>query len=520
MHPSRAAKIAATIGAALLFAALVLRALSIGYTLSALGTQVQADAPDLPPVGSYQIINGGTEILFRQGDADNPQEQPRWYSMPVEGGTITPWSVPQLPPDLQPLFEVADGAVRLQRQPAAQPVTVSPANETVMEATPSPDGNALAFTTQLSGERWRLYVADSSGDLVWIGEEAVYYDLDWSPDSEALAFIAPRQGVDQVFSVDADGQNYRSLTSGPMRKSSPRWSPDGAVIAYTAANPLGEEFNSIGQATPTPAPLIMETGGAQPYTLQYQGVAPTGAVHAVDADGGNQRVLAEPATMPYNPGWIVTEDGMELAYAARLVGQASTAFLYAADLKGGTRQVYPPVSLDALECPAAFPVETGAVPRLTLSNSGRVPIDLPLMLSAQGSPIAYGETDSSEAQRLETVTLLPGEPHVFEWPVQAARAALIRPGEGPTSGRVTYVSAAPNLEPPFPIRELHCSAPNTYLGLPNLPVLWATLPMMLVGMLLCVPRLMQVRRGLWWFLWGASLIVFLILAAFEARINI
>ena len=83
----------------------------------------------------------------------------------------------------------------------------------------SPDGKHIAFSSNRSGTRLRIYVADSSGrNPVAITQPAAGDDFipAWSPDGTRIVFErrAPTRDSFNLFIVDADGTHERQLTHG------------------------------------------------------------------------------------------------------------------------------------------------------------------------------------------------------------------------------------------------------------------------------------------------------------------
>ena len=530
MHPTRAASLLAALGAALIAAALLLRALSLGQAFAASTEAFQPAAvpilttpaaeqepgeeeaaaqpsptpqptptplPVLPALGGYRAAEDGQTIYFIQAPPSAPRTLVSWYSMPADGGVPAIGTAP--PSDLRP-FRVASGQAYVFLS-ASRMQAGSPPGERVTEARRSPDGRALAFTAETEGGQARLYILDEAARLEWLGEEDTIYDIDWSPDGTRLAFVAPRERVDQVIIASADGQEYRQLTSDPARKSRPRWSPDSASIAYLAVE--GGYSPTIGLATPTVpavilAPTLTPAAGAPPLT-------PSRAdVYLVGLNGANPRRLTDSAETEMALAWLRSRRGAELSFAARLPEHPQIAYLYAIEpASGQQRRVYPALAVERIECPARFADDQPAAARITVSNSALVPLDLPLILRAGSQPFEpYGELQTG-AVRSETVGLLPGETRVLEWPVP------------PSGGRSTHLSVIAETDPRLPLGEQHCSAPNTYLGLPNLPYLALGLPLLLLGALLCIPRLLQMRRRLFWVYWAAGPLAFLAMYVLE-----
>lgn len=71
-------------------------------------------------------------------------------------------------------------------------------------------------------------------------EQPVLGDPQLSPDGKQVAFVIERadwkanRRIGHIFRINADGTNQVQLTFGERGESSPRWSPDGAAIAFAA----------------------------------------------------------------------------------------------------------------------------------------------------------------------------------------------------------------------------------------------------------------------------------------------
>ena len=97
----------------------------------------------------------------------------------------------------------------------------------------SPDGSALAFTSQRQG-RDVLWVMDIKKDdrrhfpLPLEGVTAP----SWSPDGKRLVFSGNKGGITDLYMVDVDGTNFRQLTNDVHGDLQPQWSPDGRTIAF------------------------------------------------------------------------------------------------------------------------------------------------------------------------------------------------------------------------------------------------------------------------------------------------
>jgi Tol biopolymer transport system component len=164
----------------------------------------------------------------------------------------------------------------------------------------SPDGRHLAFaagdaTVPTTRSRLEcptvLYVANADGTNAraittvppeircgtrYVGDTGPV----WSPDGRRVAFVSDRErgsygfGFGHIYVVDAEGSNFRRLTSTPSGFAtaddrSPTWSPDGARIAYA-------HVARTASGSPDPVP----------------------GLHVMSADGtGSTRIIADPTSI-------------------------------------------------------------------------------------------------------------------------------------------------------------------------------------------------------------------------------
>src|SRR5918995_1114139 len=71
-------------------------------------------------------------------------------------------------------------------------------------------------------------------------EQPVLSDPQLSPTGKQIAFVIERadwkanRRIGHIFRINTDGTNQVQLTFGERGESSPRWSPDGKSVAFTA----------------------------------------------------------------------------------------------------------------------------------------------------------------------------------------------------------------------------------------------------------------------------------------------
>ena len=101
----------------------------------------------------------------------------------------------------------------------------------------SPDGTKIVYDAHLHPEEHHVAPAgitvmdaDGNNKRLLTGEGA---HPTWSPDGKRIAFISGRnRKFNQIYVMDADGQNQTQFTHDPVNKRFPCWSPDGMSIAY------------------------------------------------------------------------------------------------------------------------------------------------------------------------------------------------------------------------------------------------------------------------------------------------
>ena len=125
------------------------------------------------------------------------------------------------------------------------PLVMTVPGTLVRDATPSPDGQRIAFTVAwypdagpfMEGD---VYVANIDGTNVrrLTSEEGLDDQAAWSPDGTRIAFRSNRSGHNDIWIMGANGTGQTNLTNDFLPATSneygPAWSPDGTRIAYSS----------------------------------------------------------------------------------------------------------------------------------------------------------------------------------------------------------------------------------------------------------------------------------------------
>jgi len=90
-----------------------------------------------------------------------------------------------------------------------------------------------------------LIAANGAGRVNLTNHPTVDRSAIWSPDGDRIAFKSNRTGVDAIYTIQADGTQFRHVCDVPLEDGyrptiyTPSWSPDGSRIAFVAS-PQGE----------------------------------------------------------------------------------------------------------------------------------------------------------------------------------------------------------------------------------------------------------------------------------------
>jgi Tol biopolymer transport system component len=85
-------------------------------------------------------------------------------------------------------------------------------------------GTQAVFTAEADGSQWRRLTSGPGIDTA----------PRWSPDGTRIVWVSRQQGAGEIWVMNADGTGKRQLTNMNADANMPDWSPDGSRIAFQA----------------------------------------------------------------------------------------------------------------------------------------------------------------------------------------------------------------------------------------------------------------------------------------------
>lgn len=181
----------------------------------------------------------------------------------------------------------------------------------------------IAFVSDRDGNN-EIYVMDADGDnqLNLTHDPAFDSDPTWSPDGKMIAFYSARGGSPEIYVMDADGNNLRNITNNPASDSYPAWSSDSKMIAFASTRDgpweiyvMDADGNNPRRLTNNPAwdllPEWSPDGKMIAFSSNRDG---NYEIYVMDADGNNIRNLTNNPTDDSQPAW--SPDGQKIIFTS------------------------------------------------------------------------------------------------------------------------------------------------------------------------------------------------------------
>jgi hypothetical protein len=139
----------------------------------------------------------------------------------------------------------------------------------------SPSGDMIAFVRDCDGRGFSdVYIMNADGSdsrSVTDGHMRIIPPLSWSPDGKRIAFSVWAKDRRQIALIDLDRSGFQTLTT-EGDNSSPAWSPSGKQIAFTSNRDGNQEIyvmsaNGTGQRNLTNTPIDELAPSWQPVPI-------------------------------------------------------------------------------------------------------------------------------------------------------------------------------------------------------------------------------------------------------------
>ncbi len=220
----------------------------------------------------------------------------------------------------------------------------------------SPDGRHLAFVSERGEEKAQVWIIGAGGGEAWrlTKTEQPAANPAWSPDGRRIAFTSrlelepPGKGPDgkplpkvrkittlkyksngegfvedrrnHIFLVDVDfsarePREARQLTRGDYSHSAPKWSPDGARIAFTSARHTNRDRDAASDLWLVDAPAKTDAGTPPPKPVRLTRTVGPVSSPAWSPNGREIAYLGHTdkrsGTARHNRLWVVAASGGE-----------------------------------------------------------------------------------------------------------------------------------------------------------------------------------------------------------------
>jgi TolB protein len=214
----------------------------------------------------------------------------------------------------------------------------------------SPDGRKIAFYAYHGDTTWSIHVinADGSGHLRLTRDEGARDSAPaWSPDGRQIAYGSERDGVTNLWVMNADGSGRRRL--GSALGGAPDWSPDGSRIVCHRLDGndleicvIDPDGRNIGVLTDNDAhdlhPAWSPDGSRIAFMSNRDGDL---EIYVMDADGTHVTQLTHNDAEDWEPFW--SPDGSKFVFSSRRDGNMEV-YVMSADGSNQTRLTHNPTS--------------------------------------------------------------------------------------------------------------------------------------------------------------------------------
>lgn len=186
----------------------------------------------------------------------------------------------------------------------------------------------IAYVSAVSRTAKEIYVMDYDGanPMPVTGNHSINLSPRWSPDGRMIAYTSYRSGNPDLFVLNFDSGRRDVLSAHRGLNATPAWSPDGQWLAFAMSQGGGTNLYLMpkGGGTPkalTSGPAISVSPSFSPNGRQIvfnsdRGGSPQ--IYVMDVDGTNLRRVTFQGNYNSSPRW--SPRGDKIAFMCRLAG--------------------------------------------------------------------------------------------------------------------------------------------------------------------------------------------------------
>lgn len=186
----------------------------------------------------------------------------------------------------------------------------------------------IAFVSGGGQTAKELFVMDydGAGAMPITGNQSINLSPRWSPDGRLIAYTSYRNGNPDLFVLNFDSGRRDVLSSQRGLNATPAWSPDGQWLVFAMSAGGGTNLFILPKGGGTPRPLTtgpsisvspsFSPNGRQIVFNSDRGGSPQ--IYVMDVDGANLRRVTFEGSYNSSPRW--SPRGEKIAFMCRLGG--------------------------------------------------------------------------------------------------------------------------------------------------------------------------------------------------------